>query len=126
MTTPPLPEQIELHCDRMWRRDEDLRVESAVDAERFIEDVGFANTLTDARRAGHRSDIAVCGRRDVSLPRSIQKEAEERRDTRYREKNPGSGQFCLKSRSGIVRVADEMKIAQHFSAGGLVRIRVSP
>jgi hypothetical protein len=36
----------------MWRRDEDLRVESAVDAERFIEDVGFANTLTNARRAG--------------------------------------------------------------------------
>ena len=35
--TPPLPEQIELHHDRMWRRDEDLRVESAVDAERFIE-----------------------------------------------------------------------------------------
>ncbi len=27
MTTPPLPEQIELHRDRMWRRDEDLRVE---------------------------------------------------------------------------------------------------
>ena len=26
MTTPPLPEQIELHRDRMWRRDEDLRV----------------------------------------------------------------------------------------------------
>ena len=52
MTTPPLPEQIELHRDRRWRRDEDLRIESAVDAERFIEDVGFANTLTDARRAG--------------------------------------------------------------------------
>ncbi len=37
MTTTPLPEQIELHRDRMWRRDEDLRIESAVDAERFIE-----------------------------------------------------------------------------------------
>ncbi len=52
MTTPPLPEQIELHRDRMWRRDEDLRIESAVEAERFFEDVGFANTLTDAGRAG--------------------------------------------------------------------------
>ena len=52
MSTPPLPEQIELHRDRMWRRDEELRVESAVEAERFIEDVGFANTLTDTRRAG--------------------------------------------------------------------------
>jgi hypothetical protein len=37
ITIPPLPEQIELHRDRMWRRDEDLRVERAVDAERFIE-----------------------------------------------------------------------------------------
>src|SRR5712671_1871108 len=76
MTTPPLPEQIELHRDRMWRRDEELRVESAVDAERFIEDVGFANTLTDARRAGPSLYIAVCGRRDVSLPRNVQKDEE--------------------------------------------------
>jgi hypothetical protein len=42
----------------MWRRDEDLRVESAVDAERFIEEVGFVNTLTDARRAGPSLYIA--------------------------------------------------------------------
>src|SRR2546429_1272294 len=65
--TPPLHEQIELHRDRMWRRDEDLRIESAIDAERFIEDVGFANTLTDARRADpsfRRRGV----RRDVSLP----------------------------------------------------------
>ena len=68
MTTPPLPEQIELHRDRMWRRDEDLRVESAVDAERFIEDVGSANTL-DARRAGPSFRIAVSDG-DVSFPRS--------------------------------------------------------
>jgi hypothetical protein len=34
-------EQIELHRDRMWPRDEDLRIESAASAERFIEDVGF-------------------------------------------------------------------------------------
>ena len=54
MTTPPLPEQIELHRDRRWRRDVDLGIESAASAERFIEDVGFANTLTDARRAGPR------------------------------------------------------------------------
>jgi hypothetical protein len=50
MTVPPLPEQIELHRDRMWRRDEELRVESALDAERFIEGVGFANTLTDVSK----------------------------------------------------------------------------
>src|SRR6266581_5387432 len=82
MTSPPLPEQIELHRDRMWRRDEDLRVESAIDAERFIEDVGFANTLTDARRAGPSLYIAVCGRRDVSLSRSIQKKRQKNEETR--------------------------------------------
>src|SRR2546423_8663509 len=69
MTTPPLPEQIEAHRDRMWRREEELHVESALDAERFIEGVGFANTLTDTRRSGPSLYIAVCGRRDVSLPR---------------------------------------------------------
>ena len=40
MTSLPLPEQIELHRDRMWRRDEELRIKSAPDAERFIEDGG--------------------------------------------------------------------------------------
>jgi hypothetical protein len=78
MITPPLPDHIELHRDRMWRRDEELRVESALEAERFIEDVGFANTLTDARRAGPSLYIAVCGRRDVSLPRNVQKDEETR------------------------------------------------
>jgi len=78
MTTLPLPGEIELHRDRMWRRDEELRVESALDAERFIEDVGFANTLTDTRRSGPSLYIAVCGRRDVSLPRNVQKDEETR------------------------------------------------
>jgi hypothetical protein len=78
MITLPLPEHIELHRDRMWRRDEELRIERAIDAERFIEDVGFANTLTDTRRAGPSLYIAVCGRRDVSLPRNVQKDEETR------------------------------------------------
>lgn len=78
MTTLPLPEKIELHRDRMWRREEELRVESALAAERFIEDVGFANMLTDARRTGPSLYIAVCGRRDVSLPRNVQKDEETR------------------------------------------------
>src|SRR2546422_1415097 len=91
MTSPPLPEQIEIHRDRRWRRDEDLRVESALDAERFIEDVGFANTLTDARRAGPSLYIAVCGRRDVScaatesVPGAI---ATGSHDVWWRSRNP--------------------------------------
>jgi len=104
MTTPPLPEQIELHRDRMWRRDEDLRIESAVDAERFIEDVGFANTLTDARRAGPSLYIAVCGRRDVSLPRNVRRTK--------RRASPGT------SRTKVMRsitAANENGIAMAFT-----------
>ena len=78
MIIPPLPEHIEVHRDRTWRREEEIRVESALDAERFIDEVGFANTLTDARRAGPSLYIAVCGRRDVSLPRNVQKDEETR------------------------------------------------
>jgi hypothetical protein len=60
---PSPNDQIELHRDRIWRRDEDLGIESAVDAKRFIENVGFANTLTDGRRAdpsivAHRLTVA--------------------------------------------------------------------
>jgi len=67
----------------MWRRDEDLRIESAIDAERFTEDVGFGNTLADALRTGPSLYIEVCGG-DVSLPRSIQNEAEGRREPEIR------------------------------------------
>jgi hypothetical protein len=44
--------------------------------------VGFANTLTDARRTGPSLYIAVCGRRDVSLPRNIQKRRQKDEETR--------------------------------------------
>jgi hypothetical protein len=60
MTTPTL-RTVELHRDRMWRRDEELRIESAIDGERFIEDVGIGNTVTDARRASPSLYIAVWG-----------------------------------------------------------------
>jgi hypothetical protein len=60
ITTPPLLEQIEAHRDRVWRRDEDLRLESAIDAERFIEDVGSAKlrSLTPALSQWERGPAA--------------------------------------------------------------------
>ena len=45
---------ITLHRDRIWRRDQELRVESVVDAEPFIEDVVFLNTLTDFAAGAER------------------------------------------------------------------------
>jgi hypothetical protein len=43
----------------MWRRAEDLRVESAVDAERFIEDVGIKTEVRDQRSEvrGQKSEV---------------------------------------------------------------------
>ena len=64
------------HRDRQWCRDEPLRVDGVADAERFIERVGFAACLTDARQPGPSLYIAVCGRRDVVMPRNVQKDEE--------------------------------------------------
>jgi hypothetical protein len=71
-----LPERVEEYRDRMWRRSADLRVETVVDAERFVEEVGFCGALTDARRSGPSLYIAVCGRRDAFMPRNVQKDPE--------------------------------------------------
>ena len=71
-----LPEEIEVYRDRMWRRDPDNRVEDVFAAERFIEDVGFCEALTDSRRPGPSLYVAVCGRRDAHMPRNVQKDPE--------------------------------------------------
>jgi hypothetical protein len=73
-----LPEEIEVYRDRMWRRDPENRVEDVYAAERFIEDVGFCEALTDSRRPGPSLYVAVCGRRDAHMPRNVQKDPESR------------------------------------------------
>jgi hypothetical protein len=73
-----LPEEIEIYRDRLWRRDPENRVEDVYAAERFIEDVGFCEALTDSRRPGPSLYSAVCGRRDAHLPRNVQKDPESR------------------------------------------------
>ncbi len=52
------------------------QVETAFAAERFIEQIGFAACLTDARRPGPSLYIAVCGRRDAVMPRNVQTDVE--------------------------------------------------
>jgi hypothetical protein len=116
MTTLPLPEQIELHRDRMWRRDEDLRIESAIDAERFIEDVGFANTLTDTRRAGPSLYIAVCGRRDVSSPRNVQKDEETRVTWYLKDEVMRRGRVYYAKLAGGRSMFVATRLISHFAA----------
>jgi hypothetical protein len=62
--------------DERWQREATRQVETAFDAERFVERVGFASCLTDARRPGPSLYVAVCGRRDAMMPRHVQKDPE--------------------------------------------------
>jgi len=74
MTT--VPAQIEEYRDSRWHREGQGRIETAVQAERFIERVGFAACLLDSRRPGPSLYVAVCGRRDAVMPRNVQKDPE--------------------------------------------------
>src|SRR5687767_11167355 len=76
MSKPTLPEEIEEHRDRCWRREATRQVDTAIEAERFIGQVGFAACLTDSRRPGPSLYVAVCGRRDAVMPRNVQKDPE--------------------------------------------------
>jgi hypothetical protein len=71
-----IPSEIEEHRDQRWCREGMRQIETALDAERFIEQVGFANCLTDSRKPGPSLYVAVCGRRDVIMPRNVQKDPE--------------------------------------------------
>jgi hypothetical protein len=73
---PALPAEIEDYRDERWCREGARQVETAADAERFIEQVGFAYCMMDARRPGPSLFVAVCGRRDAVLPRNVQKDPE--------------------------------------------------
>src|SRR5262245_9197957 len=71
-----IPPDIEEYRDIRWRREGVRRVETAFEAERFINQEGFAACLTDSRRPGPSLYIAVCGRRDAVMPRHVQKDEE--------------------------------------------------
>jgi hypothetical protein len=73
---PQIPECFEEHRDERWRREGARQVETAIEAERFIEQAGFAACLTDSRRPGPSLYVAVCGRRDAVMPRNVQKDPE--------------------------------------------------
>ena len=73
---PQIPAEFEDYRDERWCREGTRQVETALDAERFIERVGFAACLTDSRRPGPSLYVAVCGRRDAVMPRNVQKDPE--------------------------------------------------
>jgi hypothetical protein len=74
-----LPEEIEVFRDRRWRRQEDLKVDTASDVEKMVDDIGFCLGMTDIRKSLPSVYIAVCGRRDAHMPRNVQKDYEASR-----------------------------------------------
>jgi hypothetical protein len=73
---PQIPAEFEDYRDERWCREGTRQVETALEAERFIERVGFTACLTDSRRPGPSLYVAVCGRRDAVMPRNVQKDPE--------------------------------------------------
>src|SRR4029077_7387134 len=74
-----LPEEIEHYRDRMWRREDSRKVDTAEEVEAMVEELGFCLGLTDARKNLPSVYIAVCGRRDANMPRNVQKDFEASR-----------------------------------------------
>ena len=75
-TNCSLPPDVEEHRDACWRRQNTAYVETVIQAEEFIERVGFAACMTDVRRPGPSLYVAVCGRRDAVMPRNVQTDPE--------------------------------------------------
>ena len=71
-----IPAEIEDYRDLRWRREGMRQIGTAYEAERFVEEAGFAACLTDSRRPGPSLYVAVCGRRDAVMPRNVQKDEE--------------------------------------------------
>lgn len=121
-----LPEEVEAYRDRMWRREPEMRVENAVEAERLIESVGFCAAMTDVRRPGPSLYVAVCGRRDAHMPRNVQKDPEASLTWRIKDELMRRGRVyyakLAKGRSMFVAP----RLVPHFNAlWGIPRRRES-
>ena len=113
---PALPSDIEDHRDRFWRREDVRAVQTAHEAERFIEQVGFSACLTDVRRPGPSLYVAVCGRRDAVLPRNVQKDEEASLTWRLKDEILRRGQvyYAKLARGKATFIARRM--LPHFQA----------
>lgn len=70
-------EEVEGFRDKKWRREETRKVETALQVEALVEDLGFCLALTDSRTNLPSVYVAVCGRRDVHSPKNVQKDYEK-------------------------------------------------
>jgi hypothetical protein len=111
-----IPEEIEVHRDRCWRRESELRVEEPLAAESFINKVGFCSMLTDSRRPGPSLYIAVCGRRDAHMPRNVQKDSESSLAWTMKDEVIRRGRVYYGKLRGGRSVFISRKLIPHFHA----------
>lgn len=111
-----MPPDVEDHRDFHWRREATRQVESAFEAERFIEQVGFCACMTDTRRPGPSLYVAVCGRRDAVMPRNVQKDPEASATWRLKDEvlRRGRMYYAKLSRGRSTFIAP--RLVPHFHA----------
>ncbi|MGH9145010.1 MAG: AlkZ-related protein [Vicinamibacterales bacterium] len=111
MRVKPQPsEEVEDYRDQRWCREGTRQIESALDAEQFVEQIGFTACLTDSRRPGPSLYVAVCGRRDAVMPRTVQKDPEASLTWRLKDELVGRGKvyYAKLSRGKAMFLAPRM------------------
>jgi|SRR5262245_39568011 len=105
-----IPPEIEEFRDQNWHREGTLRIETAQEAERFIERVGFTACLTDSRQPGPSLYVAVCGRRDAVMPHNVQKDPESSHTWRLKDEIVGRGKtyYAKMARNKTLFIAPRM------------------
>jgi hypothetical protein len=112
----PVSSEAEEYRDDRWQREGTRQVESAHDAERFVERVGFAYCLTDARRPGPSLYVAVCGRRDAIMPRNVQKDPEASHTWRLKDEIVRRGRVYYGKLAGARTLFIAPRMVRYFHA----------
>lgn len=111
-----IPGDVEEFRDERWQREATRQVETAFDAERFIERVGFAACLTDSQRPGASLYVAVCGRRDAVMPRNVQKDPEASHTWRLKDELVRRGKVYYGKLSGARTMFLAPRMVPYFHA----------
>jgi len=111
-----LPAEIEDFRDVAWQREGSRQVDTAFDAERFIDRVGFTSCLTDARRPGPSLYVAVCGRRDAVMPRNVQTDPEASHTWQLKDDLLRRGQIYYGKLTGARTLFLARRMVPYFNA----------
>jgi hypothetical protein len=119
---PEIPAEFEEYRDERWRRESTRLISTVLEAERFVEHVGFAACMTDSRRPGPSLYMAVCGRRDAVLPRHVQKDPESSLTWTLKDQLVGRGKvyYAKLARGRAMFLAPRM-IPHFFALWGMRR-----